>query len=236
MNDVVVIAGAGPGNGAAFARRFAQGSYPVALLARTERTVQALADELRAGGGTALGLAVDLTDPDAVAHAFRRIRRELGAVGMLIQNAAFMVRGAFLDVPPDAFRQGFELNVMSTVHCCRESLPEMVARGGGVVVLIGATGSLRGGAGFAAFAAGKFGLRALGQSLAREFGPQGVHVAHVVIDGVIDNPRSRARLPVQPEASFLQPAHIAETVWHLVHQPRSAWSHEVDLRPFAEKW
>jgi NADP-dependent 3-hydroxy acid dehydrogenase YdfG len=125
---------------------------------------------------------------------------------------------------------------MGTVYCCREVLPAMEKLGGGTVTIIGATAAFRGGNGFSGFAVSKFGQRALSQSIAREYGPKGVHVSHVNIDGVIDSARSRGRRGEQPDEFFLQPGDIAEAVWYLVQQPRSAWTQELDLRPHVEKW
>ncbi|MBI3991808.1 MAG: SDR family NAD(P)-dependent oxidoreductase [Candidatus Lambdaproteobacteria bacterium] len=236
MSKVTVIAGVGPGNGAAFARRFAQGGHALGLLARSAQMVEGLAAELQAGGAQSLGVPVDLTDAAAVADAFQHIRRKLGDADVLIQNAAGGLRAPFLDTPVEAYREGFELCVMAMVHCCRAVLPAMLARGAGTIVLSGATAAMRGSAGFSAFAVGKFGQRALAQSLAREFGPQGVHVAHVNIDGVIGTPRNVQRLADKPPEFFLQPADIAEAYWTLAEQPRSAWSQEIDLRPFGERF
>ncbi len=236
MSNVTVIAGVGPGNGAAFARRFAQGGHAVALLARGGDYVQALAAELRTSGAAAAGVAVDLADEGAVQRAFARVRAELGEVDVLIQNAAAGPRGPFLELAPQAFRNAFEVSVMGMVHCAREVLPAMLRRGSGAIVLSGATAGMRGSARFAGFAVAKFGQRALAQSLAREFGPQGVHVVHVNIDGVIATPRNVKALADKPADFFLQPADIAEAYWNLVQQPRSAWSQEIDLRPFGERF
>jgi NADP-dependent 3-hydroxy acid dehydrogenase YdfG len=233
---VAAIAGAGPGNGAAIARRLAREGYRLALLARSADYLAQLAGELRAQGARIQECPVDLADLDDVAEAFRKIRGELGQPDVLVQNAAPMERGPFLEVPPERFEKVFRVSVMGMVHCCRAVLPDMVAQGSGAVIVVGATGALRGSAGFAPFAVGKFGQRALAQALAREFGPRGVHVAHVIIDGVIETPTTRRWLPEQDASFFLQPEHIAETIWHLIEQPRSAWTHEIDLRPFGEKF
>ena len=233
---VAVIAGAGPGNGAAIARRLAQEGFALGLLARSGGYPGQLAAELRAAGARALECTADLSDAGEVTQAFARIREKLGAPEVLVQNAALMARGPFLEVPPEQFENAFRVSVMGMVHCCRAVLPEMVARGRGAVIVIGATGAMRGAAGFAPFAVGKFGQRALAQALAREFGPKGVHVAHVIVDGVIETPTTRKWFPEQERGFFLQPEHIAETVWHLIGQSPSAWSHEIDLRPFGERF
>lgn len=236
MGRVAVIAGAGSGNGAAIARRLAREGYDVALLARSGAYLSQLAAELRAAGGRTLDCAVDLGDAEETARAFARIDAELGAPDVLVQNAALMMRGPFLELDPGRFEAAFRVAVMGMVHCCRAVLPGMVSRGQGSIVVIGATGAMRGAAGFAPFAVSKFGQRALAQALAREFGPQGVHVAHVIIDGVIESPRTRQWFPDQDSGFFLQPEHIAEAVWHLIAQQPSAWTHELDLRPFGERF
>ncbi len=236
MAPVTVIAGVGPGNGAAYAHRFAREGHAVALLARSEDYITKLATAVRSAGGTALGLPVDLASQRAVGEAFARIRQELGPPDVLLQNAAGGPRGPFLELEPAAIEAGFAISVMGMVYCCREVLPHMVQQGSGAVILSGATAALRGSANFGGFAINKFGQRALAQSLAREFGPQGIHVAHVNIDGVIATPRNLERLADKPREFFLDPEDIADAVWHLARQPRSAWSQEIDLRPFGEKF
>lgn len=233
---VIAIAGAGPGNGAALARRFAREGYAVALLARSATFLDSLAEEIARHGGKALSLPVDLTSAAQVADAFGAIEDTLGDVTVLVQNAALMHRGPFLELDPSQFEEVFRLSVMGMVNCCRAALPGMQLRRRGNVVVVGATGSLRGSPDFAPFAVGKFGQRALAQSLAREFGPQGIHVSHVVIDGAISNERTLHRMPGKDPGEFLNPDHIAEAIWHLVQQPASAWTHELDLRPFGEKF
>lgn len=236
MSKISVINGVGPGNGAHFARRFAREGHAVALLSRSGEYLEELAAEINDGGGHALAVPADVTDPASVAAAFARVRERLGEVDTLIQNAAGGARGPFLEIEPERFEESHRVSVMGAVYSFREVLPAMAKRGSGNVVMVGATASLRGGNGFSAFAVAKFGQRALAQSVAREFGPQGVHVSHVIIDGVIDNPRSRGRMADKPDSFFLSAAHIADVVWDLVNQPRSTWSHEIDLRPFGEKW
>ncbi len=236
MSNVTAIAGVGPGNGAHFARRFARGGHAVALVARSGAYLEKVAREITDEGGKALALPTDITDPASVKEAFGKIRSELGEVANLIQNAALMANGPFLSVPPEKFEQVFQVSVMGMVHCCREVLEGMVRLGRGNIVLIGATAAFRGGNGFSAFAVGKFGQRALAQSLAREYGPQGVHVSHVNIDGVIDSDRARERMPDKPSSFYLHPEDIAEAVWNLAAQPPSSWSHDIDLRPFGEKF
>ena len=236
MARVAVMAGAGPGNGAAISRRLIREGYAVAVLARSQPYVDELAAVLGEMGGSVLPIATDLGDESAVAGAFRRIREELGDPEVLIQNAAPMVNAPFLELSPAQFEMAFRVAVLGMVYCCREVLGHMEKQGHGTIIVIGATAAMRGSGGFAPFAVGKFGQRALGQSLAREFGPTGIHVAHVVIDGVIETPSTRKWFPDKDPTFFLQPDDIADAVWHVITQPRSAWSQEIDLRPFGERF
>ena len=233
---VTAIVGAGPGNGAHFAHRFAREGHTLALLARSGGYLKELSAEIENAGGRALPVEMDVADPASVSAAFEQVRGELGDVEHLIQNAAMGARGPFLEVDPKDINTALQVTVMGTIYCCREVLPGMEKAGRGTITVIGATAAFRGGNGFAGFAVGKFGQRALAQSLAREVGPKGIHVSHVNIDGVIANARSKARMADRPDEFFLQPADIAEAVWYVVNQPRSAWTQEFDLRPHVEKW
>jgi NAD(P)-dependent dehydrogenase (short-subunit alcohol dehydrogenase family) len=229
---ICVVTGVGPGNGAAFARKFSSQGFRVAMLARTEQTLR----ELERAIPDARGYATDVTDAAAVQQSFARIRQELGPVEVLVHNAGSGVFGSFLDTAPEAFEESWRTNAFALVLCAREAVADMERQGRGAVVVIGATASLRGGANFAAFAQAKAAQRSLAQSMARTLGPRGIHVAHVVIDGVIDTPRTRRFFATQPESFFLQPDHIAETVWHLVEQDPSSWTFELDVRPCGESW
>jgi len=230
--SVCVIVGAGPGNGAAFARRFAEAGHPVALVARDPSGLASLTAEIP---GTR-AIACDATDAAQVETAFTRIRAELGSVGVLIYNAS--TRG-FADIDhttPDSFEQAWRVSALGCLLAARQAIPDMRRAGRGSILIIGATASLKGGAGFVAFAAAKAAQRSLAQSLARQLGPEGIHVAHVVIDAVVDMPASRAMLPDRPDDYFAQPADIADSIYFLSQQPRSAWTFELDLRPFGEHW
>ena len=229
---VCVVTGVGPGNGAAFARRFAREGYRVAMLARSEDRLR----ELEAEIGDARGYATDVGDPDAVAATFGRIRQELGPVEILVHNAGSGVFGPFLDTTPEQLEESWRTNTFALLLCGREAAADMMKSGSGTIVVIGATAALRGGAAFAAFASAKASQRSLAQSMARGLGPSGIHVAYLVIDGVIDIPRTRAFFPDRPDDAFLKPDSIADTVFHIVGQDRSAWSFEVDVRPYGEKW
>jgi NAD(P)-dependent dehydrogenase (short-subunit alcohol dehydrogenase family) len=228
---VCVIAGVGPGNGAAFARRFARNGYGVALLARKPDVTRALEKELP--GSKAY--VVDLTSQDAVRATFAGVRRDLGPVDVLIHNAAGYARSAFVDTKPEEFESVWRAGPWSLLLCGQEATTQMLEHGGGAIVAVGATASLRGGEIFTSFSAAKAAHRSLAQSMARGLGPRGIHVAYVVIDGAVDG-LVRQFLPDKPDEFFVRPGAIADTVYHLVHQDRSAWTFELDLRTSTEKW
>ena len=236
MSDrVAAVLGVGPGLGAAVARRFAGEGFGVALMARKEESVADVREEIE-GGGTALSVSADATDPDSVARAFERVRGELGDPEVFVYNAGAFQMGGILDLSPEQFDDCFRANCAGAFYAAQQILPAMVEAGGGTVLLTGASAALRGKANFSALAVGKFGLRALAQSMAREFGPQGVHVSHVIVDGQINTPRMREMSPDREDHTLLSPAAIAETYWQLHSQDRTAWTLELDLRPAVESF
>ena len=232
MSPVCVVAGVGPGTGAALVRQFAGEAYQVAMLARTAERLETLAGEI-AG---AHAFPVDMTDRDAVHAAFQKIRAELGPVDVLIVNGAAGAFNHFMEVKPETLEMTFRTNVMALLHLGQEAVPDMLERGAGAIIVTGNTSAWRGKANFAAFAPTKAAQRILAQSMARSLGPQGIHVAYVIIDAVIDLPWTRKAFADRPDDFFIQPAGIARTVSHLVAQERSAWTFELDLRPFGESW
>jgi NAD(P)-dependent dehydrogenase (short-subunit alcohol dehydrogenase family) len=236
MSQVAIVIGAGPGLGAAAGRRFARAGFSVALVARNDPTTAPTLHAIEADGGTARAYAADTTDAGAVAALFARVRAELGPPDVLIYNASAFQIGGILEVSPEDFERCWKVGCHGAFLCAREALPAMVERGRGTILLTGATAALRGSARFSCLAVGKFGLRALGQSIAREFSERGIHVVHVVIDGQIDSARARSWAPDRPASSFLAPDAIAETYWQLHSQPPTAWTHEIDLRPSVEKF
>ena len=229
---VCAITGVGPGTGTALARRFAADGYRVALLARDAERLDKLAAELPG----AAAFPVDVADLDALRAALGRVRAQLGAPSVLIHNAVAGGFGSFESVTPEALEQRFRVNVTSLLVLAQELAPAMVEAGRGAIVVTGNTSAWRGKAAFAGFAPTKAAQRVLAESLARSLGPKGVHVAYVVIDAVIDVPWTRKMFPDRPDEFFIQPAGIADAVHHLVHQERSAWTFELDLRPFGESW
>jgi NAD(P)-dependent dehydrogenase (short-subunit alcohol dehydrogenase family) len=233
---VAAVLGVGPGLGASVARRFAREGFAVALMARSEESVAGAREEIEGQGGTTLPVTADATDPGSVASAFGRVRDELGDPEVLVYNAGAFQMGGILELEPEKFDECFKANCAGAFYAARQVLPAMVEGGRGTVLLTGATAALRGSARFAALAVGKFGLRALAQSMAREFGPRGVHVAHVIIDGQIHTPRVRGMYPDREEHTMLSPEAIAESYWQLHSQDPTAWTLELDLRPSVESF
>lgn len=223
---VCAVVGVGPKNGRAFAKRFADDGYAVALISRSTEYTGALADEI---GGRAY--ACDVTDPDAINDTFSRIRNDLGDVEVLLYNAGSGKFGTFDDVPDEEFEKGWQINVRGLLQSTRTVVGPMRKRGRGAIIITGATASLRGKPFTAAFASAKAAQRSLAQSFARQLGPEGIHVALVIVDGKVGTDDETSN-----EGEFLRPRDIAETVHHLAMQPKSAWSFEVDVRPFGESW
>lgn len=230
------ILGVGPGLGAAIAHRFAREGFSVALMARREESVSGVRREIEEAGGVALPIPTDATDPASVASALEKTRAELGDPEVFVYNAGAFQMGGILDLSPEKFDECFRANCAGAFYAARHVLPAMVENGSGTVLLTGATASLRGSANFSALTVGKFGLRALAQSMAREFGPQGVHVAHVVVDGQINTPRVRERFDGREDHTMLSPDAIAEAYWQLHVQDPTAWTQELDLRPAVESF
>lgn len=234
--EVAVVAGVGPGTGAALGRAFAHEGYAVGLLSRHEESSKPVAEEILAGGGKALVVPTDVTNRQSVLSAIAHIRKTLGPITALAHNASGYGRGALLELDPEQVRQSFEANVMGALHLAQSVIPDMLKAGHGFISLTGATAALRGRAGYAPLAIGKSGLRMLGQSLAREFHPKGIHVVHVIVDGQIDTPRLREREPNRSSESVIPPSAIADAVMSCLRQPRTAWSHEIDIRPAVESF
>ena len=227
-----VITGVGPGTGSALARRFAKGGYRVAMLARNEERLGALERELTG----ARGYRCDVSDPSQVESALDAIERDLGAPAVLVHNAVGGAFGSFLEIDPGVLNRNFQVNAMGLLYLARRVAPSMVAAGHGAILATGNTSALRGRARFAGFAPTKAAQRILAEAMARELGPKGVHVAYLVIDAVIDVPWARERYKDKADDFFIKPAAIADELWHIAHQERSAWSFNVELRPYGETW
>ena len=236
MTEVALIAGAGPGLGAALARRFAASGMRVAIAARRRGAIETLAREVSAEtGGTLEAFALDVTDEAAVDALFAHVRTHWEEPTLVVYNAGAYLPAGILDTSAADFERCWKVGCQGGFLVGKEAVRGMLRRGGGTLLFPGATASLRGSARFANLAVGKFGLRALAQCMAREFGPKGIHVGHVVIDGGIrehDDPRASPSAP----HSLLEPDAIAEAYYQLHLQPRSAWTLELDLRPWVERF
>ena len=235
QGPVAVVVGVGPGTGAALARRFAKG-YRVALIARSTDYLKTLADEIRAGGGEALEAPADVGNFSEVAGAFAAVREKLADPEILLYNAGSGVWGTIVDITPEQFEASWRVNAFGAFTCAKEVAAAMIARGHGVMLFTGATAGVKAGPRSIAFGPAKFAMRGLAQSLARDLGPRGIHVAWINIDGGIDIPRVRRGNPHFKDEDLLKPDAIADTYWHLAHQDRSAWTMELELRPFKEKF
>ena len=229
--DVCLITGVGPGTGAALARRFAPG-YRVAMIARNRERLASLESEIQ--GATAF--PCDVRDKDALRETYEKIVAEMGAPKIVLHNAVGGAFGDFLAIEPAVLQRNFEVNTMALLHLAQMVAPAMIEAGQGAILCTGNTSTYRGKAHFAGFAPTKAAQRILAESMARSLGPRGVHVAYLAIDAVIDVPWTRKAQPDKPDAYFCKPADIADECWHIVHQPRSAWTFDVMIRPDAENW
>jgi NAD(P)-dependent dehydrogenase (short-subunit alcohol dehydrogenase family) len=227
-----LVSGVGPGTGKAIVQRFANGGYRVAMLARNRQRLEALEKEIP----NTLGVVCDVADEHQVEAAAAAVRSRLGPPEVLIHNAVGGSFGNFLDVDPAVLNANFQINTMGLLYLARQLAPAMIEAGKGAIVATGNTAAVRGKATFAAFAPTKAAQRILAESMARFLGPKGVHVAYVLIDAVIDLEWTRRLQSDKPDEFFCKPADIADEVWHVVHQKPSAWSFNVEVRPFRESW
>lgn len=237
---VCLIVGAGDATGSAIAKRFAQAGYTVCVTRRTPDASVALVQSIEDAGGRAIACQLDARREDQVIALFKKIESELGTLEVVVFNVGGNVRFPLLEMTAEKYFKTWEMCAMAGFLVGREAAKVMLPRGRGTILFTGATASLRGGVGFSAFAGGKAALRALAQSMAREFGPQGLHVAHVVVDGVIDSERVRTTYPDRVAAlgprGLLEPDSIARAYLWLHEQTPDAWTFELDLRPGVEKW
>ena len=237
---VALVIGAGDATGGAIARRFAAGGYTTCLTRRDAAKLEPLLAAIRATGGAAHGFASDARKEDEVVTLVEHIEREVGTIEVLVFNIGANVPCSILDETARKYFKIWEMACLGGFLNGREAAKRMVERERGTIIFTGATASLRGSANFGAFAGAKHALRALAQSMARELGPRGIHVAHVVVDGAIDTEFIRSNFPeryaMKAQDGILNPAHIADNYWHLHRQPRDAWTFELDLRPWNERW
>jgi NADP-dependent 3-hydroxy acid dehydrogenase YdfG len=225
---LALVTGVGPGTGASVARRFAAGGYRVAMLARDEGRLAALAQEIP----DSIAAPCDVSDPAALEAVLARV----SAPKVVVHNAVGGAFGTFEKIAPATLQRNFEINTMALFHLARLTAPAMVAAGEGALIVTGNTSAERGRAAFAGFAPTKAAQRILAESLARDLGPKGVHVAYLIIDAAIDVPWQRQMNPDRSDDFYCSPASIADEVFHLAHQPRDAWTFRAEVRPFNETW
>ncbi|SDE93162.1 SDR family NAD(P)-dependent oxidoreductase [Halorientalis regularis] len=230
MARTAVIAGVGPGLGESIARRFAAEGCRVGLFARSESYLDDLAAELDETAGAGLAVPTDLTDPAAIADGFAAVREAFGPVDVLVNHASAASWDGLTDISAESLDRALAVGPKAALHCSQEAVPDMLDGDGGTVIFTGATTSVRGREGAVGFSAAKFACRGMAESMARELGPEGIHVAHVVLDGMIRPPDAE----VENDADSLDPDAIADSYWHLVEQDESAWTLELDLRPHVE--
>ena len=236
LNRTCIVVGVGEGLGAALGRRFAAG-YKVALLARSAQVIENVAAEINAAAsGTALPVRSDATVESQIAAAYERIVHELGPVEVAIYNGGRRPMGRLMETTPQVFEETWRLHAFGAFLWARQVVPDMLARGRGTILFTGATAGIRPWPTSAGFAPAKFAVRGLAQVMSRDLHPQGIHVAYVNVDGGINMPLLRKLRPEAKEENLLKPAAIADAFWYLAHQDRSVWSHELDVRPFTEKF
>jgi NAD(P)-dependent dehydrogenase (short-subunit alcohol dehydrogenase family) len=237
---IALVIGAGDSTGGAIASRFAREGYIACVTRRSADKLQPLIDRISADGGVAYGYASDARKEEEVVALIERIEAERGPIEVFVFNIGANVPSSILEETARKYYKVWEMACLGGFLNAREVAKRMVVRGRGTMLFTGATASLRGSANFAAFAGAKHALRALAQSLARELGPKNIHVAHVVVDGAIDTEFIRTNFPeryaLRDQDGILNPEHIAENYWYLHTQPRDAWTFELDLRPYMEKW
>lgn len=237
---VVLVIGAGVATGGAVAKRFAREGYVACMARRQGDKLQGLVEEIVAAGGQAHGYSCDATVEEQVVDLVERVESDVGPIEVACYNAAVGASHSITEFPADAYERVWRINTFGAFVMGREVSKRMVERGRGTILFTGATSALRGKAGLAAFAGSKHALRALSESMARELFPKNIHVAHVIIDGPIDTPLIRRVMPSvfeeRPADGVLLPDDIAETYWTIHCQPRSAWLHETQLRPWLEPW
>ena len=237
-SPVAVVIGAGDATGGAIARRFAREGFTLCVTRRQADKLQELVSRIELEGGRAHAFGCDARVESEMVQLFADIERDIGSIEVVVFNIGANVRFSITETTERVYRKVWEMAALSGFLTGREAARVMLPRGRGTIIFTGATASLRGGSGFCAFAGAKFALRALAQSMARELGPKGIHVAHPIIDGAIDTAFIRDNFPeryaLKEQDGILNPEHIAEQYWQIHCQPRDAWTHELDLRPWME--
>jgi len=240
QSGCAVVVGAGTGTGSEIAKLCANKGYSVVLARRTAAALAALVEEIEAAGGSAMAVATDASDEAQIVNLFDQAESRFGPPKIVVFNTAGFAMGSILETTSDQFEEMWGAASYGGFLVGREAAKRMVPHGEGTILFTGATAAVKASAKFAAFAAGKHGLRAVAQSMAKELGPEGIHVAHLIIDGVIDVPRVHETMPdlaaSKGNDGLIDPQSIAATMLWLHEQPRNAWTFELDLRPFKEAW
>ena len=227
-----MITGVGPGTGTALVKKFAQGGYTIAMMARSAKRLEDLEDEI----DQAWAFPCDISNKTEFSKAVASIQDRLGNPSVVIHNAVSGIFGNFLEIDVEALERNFRVNTSALLHLAQLTMPWMIKTGKGSLISTGNTSAYRGKAPFAGFAPTKAAQRILIESIAREVWPKGIHAAYIAVDAVIDVPWTRERFPDQPDDFFCKPEDIANECYHLAHQPRSTWTSELTIRPFGENW
>ena len=239
-SPVCLVIGAGDATGSAIAKRFAREGFTACVARRNGDKLAPLVAEIKAAGGQAIGYTCDARLEDPMVNLVNQIEKDVGPIGVAVFNVGGNVRFPIVETTTRVYTKVWEMCALGGFHTGREAARVMLPRGKGTILFTGATASVRGGVGFAAFSGGKHALRALAQSMARELGPKGIHVGHVVIDGAIDTDFIRTQFPeryaLKKDGGILDPNSIGEMYWQIHRQPRDAWTFETDLRPAMETW
>ncbi|MGB3364932.1 MAG: SDR family NAD(P)-dependent oxidoreductase [Thermodesulfobacteriota bacterium] len=234
-DKVAVILGTGPGLGRALAQKFSNEGYKIAIVSRTKKKLENIQREIESSGGETFIATADVTNEQELKGAFNKIFQKFGKnIDVLVYNAGDFKKQSILKIKPDDFKNSWKINCFGAFLSSKLALPSMLKKKKGTIIFTGATASIRGSAEFSLLAVGKFGLRALAQSIAREFGPKGIHVAHVIIDGQIAEPNSSSYKPTLDTKNYLSPEAIAEQYWQIHNQTPTSWTLEMDLRPATE--
>ena len=240
LQKVILVIGAGDATGGAIARRFAREGYIACVTRRTADKLQPLVEQIRAEGGVAYAFGSDARKEEDMVALIEKIEREIAPIEVAVFNIGANVRFSITETTARVYQKVWEMACFGGFLMGREVTKVMLPRARGTIIFTGATASLRGREGFAAFAGAKHALRALAQSMARELWPKGIHVAHPVIDGAIDTEFIRINAPEKYAQKnidgILNPDHIAEAYWQIHQQPRDSWTHETELRPWNEPW
>lgn len=240
QKQAALVIGAGDATGGAIAKRFAREGMIACMVRRSADKLQPLVEEIQGAGGQAFGFGTDARKEEEVIALVDQIERDIAPIEVMVFNIGANVPCSILEETARKYFKIWEMACFSAFLVGREVAKRMAARQSGTIIFTGATAGMRGSANFAAFSGAKFALRSLSQSMARELGPMNIHVAHVVVDGAIDTAFIRDSFPeryaLKDQDGILNPDHIADNYWHLHTQPRDAWTHELDLRPWIEKW